>query len=170
MKLSTEILFDEAAIHRRVEEMAAEIRDGTPPGARLSVLAILNGAFMFCADLVRRLPPPVEIGLMRVPSIRGGGDPTAMALPPGLAVHDAHVLVVEDILDGGHTLAAIRRRLEAERPASLRFAVLLDKPSGREVDFRPDHVGFRVPDRWVVGYGLDHDGLHRNLPHLTYVE
>ena len=82
----------------------------------------------------------------------------------------AELLIVEDILDSGRTLAALREALLARRPRRVRIAVLLDKPAGREVPLAPDYVGFTVPDRWVVGYGLDVDGLYRNLPYVTYVE
>jgi hypoxanthine phosphoribosyltransferase len=79
------------------------------------------------------------------------------------------VLLLEDILDTGRTLAALKERLLEEGPARLRVAVLLDKPARRAVDFRPDYRGFEVPDRWIVGYGLDVEGLYRNLPYITYV-
>ncbi len=170
MRLSSEILIGEQALRRRVEAMAAAIAADTAEDVTLSVLALLDGAFLFCADLVRRLAMPVRVALVPVVSVARGGDPGSLALPPGFPVAGADVLVVEDILDTGETLAALERRLAALGPRRLRFAVLLDKPVRRKVVFRPDYVGFEVPERWVVGYGLDFEGLYRNLPYVSYVE
>jgi hypoxanthine phosphoribosyltransferase len=103
-------------------------------------------------------------------SIRRGGDPTGIRLPEDFPVEDADLVVVEDILDTGCTLSALRRHLETLRPRRIRLAVLLDKPARREVEIRPDYVGFTVEDRWVVGYGLDSEGLYRNLPYISHVE
>ena len=170
MRLSGEILIGEAALRGRVEAMATAIAADTPEGAGLSVIALLDGAFMFCADLVRRLPMPIHLALVPVTSVDRGGDPTSIPLPAYFPVEGAEVLVVEDILDTGRTLQALRSHLLASRPARLRTAVLLDKPGRRAVPFTPDYVGFRVPDRWIVGYGLDLHGLYRNLPYISYVE
>jgi hypoxanthine phosphoribosyltransferase len=169
-RLSSEILIDEEQIARRVEAMALAIAADTPEGAPLSVLAILDGAFMFCADLVRRLPMPVRLGLVRVVSVERGGDPERVELPADFPVRGEELLVVEDVLDTGKTMAALRARLAAQAPRRIRLAVLLDKPARRAVAIRPDYSGFVVGDRWVVGYGLDWDGLYRNLPYISYVE
>ena len=131
---------------------------------------VLDGAFMFCADLVRRLPMPVHIGLVKLVSIERGGEPDQIVFPEDLPIRGADVLVVEDILDSGCTMAALTRRIRRERPSRLRLAILLDKPARRREAVEPDYVGFTVENRWVVGYGLDHEGLYRNLPYLTYVE
>jgi hypoxanthine phosphoribosyltransferase len=169
MRLSSEILISESALRSRVESMAAAITADTPEGTTLSVIALMEGAFVFCADLVRRLPMPVHLALLPIVSIERGGDPRHVALPAGLPLRGADVLVVEDILDTGRTLSALSQRLLEQAPARLRVAVLLDKPARRAVDFRPDYTGFTVPDRWIVGYGLDVEGLYRNLPYVTYV-
>jgi hypoxanthine phosphoribosyltransferase len=170
VRLSSDILIDEIHLARRVEEMARAIAADTPEGATLSVLSILDGAFMFCADLVRRLPMPVRVGLVPLVSVARGGDPDRVALPADLPIAGADVLVVEDILDSGRTLAALLERLRKREPRRVRLAVLLDKPARRVAEVRADYVGFAVDDRWVVGYGLDHEGLYRNLPYVTYVE
>jgi hypoxanthine phosphoribosyltransferase len=170
VRLASEILIDERRIGERVAVMAQAIAADTAEGVPLVVIALLDGSFMFCADLVRRLPMPVRIGLVPLISVGRGGAPERLSFPLGLPLASQDVLVVEDILDSGRTLGALRERLAAERPRRLRFAVLLDKPSGREVDVVPDYVGFTVGDRWVVGYGLDYEGLYRNLPYITYVE
>ena len=170
MRLSPEILISESAIASRVAAMASAIAADTEGQRELSVVALLDGAFMFCADLVRRLPMPVRLALVPVTSVDRGGDPRALALPDGFPVAGADVLLVEDILDTGRTLLALREHLSALAPRSLRIAVLLDKPARRAVPLVPDYVGFRVPDRWIVGYGLDVNGLYRNLPYISYVE
>ena len=170
MRLSKQILIDQATIHRRVQEMAAEIAADTPGDRPLSVLAVMDGAFLFCADLVRLLPAPVHLGFVRVVSVARGGDPTGVEIPAGFPVPGADLLVVEDILDTGKTLAALRHRLEALGPSRLRIAVLLDKPSRRSEEVHVDFTGFTVEDRWVVGYGLDWEGLHRNLPYISCVD
>lgn len=170
MGISGEVLISEEAIRRRVEAIAEAVAADTPDGAPLSVLAILNGAFMFCADLIRRLPMPVRVAFVPVISTRRGGNPASIRLPGDFPVRGADLLVVEDILDTGRTLDALLRHLESLHPSRLRLAVLLDKPARREVGIVPDYAGFQVPDRWVVGYGLDDDGMYRNLPYVTYVE
>ena len=170
MRLSREILIGETALQARVEALARAIATDTEDGRELSVIALMDGAFMFCADLVRRLPMPVRVALVPVTSIDRGGKPEELALPDGFPVEGADVLVVEDILDTGRTLAALRAHLLGRRPARLRIAVLLDKPARRAIPLLADYVGFQVPDRWIVGYGLDVDGLYRNLPYVTFVE
>jgi hypoxanthine phosphoribosyltransferase len=170
MRLSADILIDRDRIDERVAAIAAAVAADTPEGRPLSVLALMDGAFMFCAALVRRLPMPVPLALAPVTSVLRGGDPSAIQLPADFPVRDADVLVVEDIYDTGQTLAALLRHLDALGAARVRLAVLLEKPARREVDLEIDYLGFRVPDRWVVGYGMDADGLYRNLPYVTYVE
>ena len=170
MRLSSEVLYGEEELQRRVAAMATAIAADTPEGETLSVLALMDGAFMFCSDLVRRLPMPVRLAFVPVPSVRRGGDPARLRLPAGFPVTGADLLVVEDILDTGCTLAALKQHLATLSPRRVRLAVLLDKPARREVEIRPEYVGFTTGDRWVVGYGLDSGGLYRNLPYISYVE
>jgi hypoxanthine phosphoribosyltransferase len=170
VRLSGEILIGETALTMRVEAMARAIAADTREGGELSVIGLLDGAFMFCADLVRRLPMPVRLALVPIRSIERGGDPSTLALPEGFPLEGADVLVVEDILDTGRTLLALKLHLMAQRPARLRLAVLLDKPARRAVPLVADYVGFQVPDRWIVGYGLDAGGVYRNLPYISFVE
>jgi hypoxanthine phosphoribosyltransferase len=170
VRLSPEILIGESALQARVEALARAIAADTGDGGELSVIALMDGAFMFCADLVRRLPMPVRLALVPIKSIDRGGNPSALVFPDGFPLEGADVLVVEDILDTGRTLAALGGHILEQRPARLRTAVLLDKPGRRTVTFHADYVGFQVPDRWIVGYGLDLHGLYRNLPYVTFVE
>lgn len=169
MRLSSEFLIGEEQLDRRVKAMASAIAADTE-GSELSVLALMDGAFMFCADLVRRLAMSVRLAFVPVVSVQRGGDPSRVALPADFPVRGSDLLVVEDILDTGRTLSALRRRLESLQPRRIRLAVLLDKPTRREVEIKPDYVGFRVQDRWVVGYGLDSRGLYRNLPYISFME
>jgi len=169
-RLAGDILIDECTLQARVEALASAIAADTPEGARLSVLALLDGAFMFCADLVRRLPMPVHVALVPVVSIARGGKIADLRLPDGFPVEGADLLVVEDVLDTGETLAALRAHLARLSPARVRLAVLLEKPGPPDRGVAVDYLGFRVPDRWVVGYGLDYEGLYRNLPYVSYVE
>jgi hypoxanthine phosphoribosyltransferase len=170
MRLSSEILIPERAIRERVRALAAAIATDTPDGSNLTVLALMDGAFIFCADLVRWLPMPVQLALVPLKSVDRGGDPAGIVLPQEVPARGADILVLEDILDTGRTLSVLRAHLEALGPRRVRIAVLLDKPSRRSVPVAPDYVGFTVPDRWVVGYGLDFNGLYRNLPYISYME
>jgi len=170
MRLSSRILIGEDDLNHRIEAMADAIAADTPEGETLSVLALMDGSFMFCADLVRRLPMPVRLAFPPMPSVARGGDPTRLVLPDDFPVRGADLLVVEDILDTGQTLRLLRETLQSREPRRIRIAVLLDKPARRLEEFHPDYVGFTVDDRWVVGYGLDSDGLYRNLPYISFVE
>jgi hypoxanthine phosphoribosyltransferase len=177
VQLTDEVLIPRERIAARVAELGREIAADRPCGSRgpdgsaeLSVLCVMDGAFMFCADLVRELPLRVNLGFARVCSVERGGDPDRAPLPADLPVRDADLLVVEDVLDTGQTLARLLARLEALGPRRLRCAVLLDKPARRRASVRANYVGFAVEDRWVVGYGLDHEGRYRNLPYVSYVK
>ena len=170
MRLGSQILIDEDQLRLRIEAMAGAIAADTPEGSTLSVLALMDGAFMFCADLVRRLPMPVRLAFVPVISIRRGGDPARIVLPADFPIEGADLLVVEDILDTGQTLSALKENLIKRNPRRLRLAVLLDKQAHRLVEIIPDYVGFSVDDQWVVGFGLDSDGLYRNLPYISPME
>jgi len=170
MRLSEQILIDEPAIRERVREIAAEIAADTPGDRPLSVLAVMDGAFLFCADLVRLLAIPVHLGFVRVTSVDRGGDPSEVEIPCDLPIAGADLLVVEDILDTGKTLAALRQKLDGLKPARVRVAVLLDKPARRSEQVGVDFVGFSVENHWVVGYGLDWRGLYRNLPYISFMD
>ena len=170
MRLSGEILIGETALQSRVEALARAIAADTTEGGELSVIGLMDGAFMFCADLVRRLPMPVRLALVPMTSIGRGGDPSGLAFPESFPIEGRDVLVVEDILDTGRTLHALKVHILDHRPARLRIAVLLDKPFRRKIPLTADYVGFQVPDRWIVGYGLDADGLYRNLPYISFLE
>lgn len=161
------ILFHETTILSRLDEVGRQLtRDYD--GKELTVVLILHGGIFFAADLLRRINLPLRLASLSVESYHGGTETTGTvtfhqdALPD---VRGRHVLVVDDILDSGLTLATIRRRIEGEcAPASTRLCVLLEKRRPRPVEIHPDYVGFQIGDEFVVGYGLDYQGHYRNLP------
>jgi len=161
-----EILVSEAQIKRRLATLAAEI-DKTYAGQELTVIAIINGALLFTADLIRLINRPVRLDCVRVSSYRNST--TAVTEPQlrsnlTLDIQNRHVLLIDDILDTGKTLAMVVDLISGMNPASVRTCVLLDKRGRREVAFEADFAGFEIPDRFVVGYGLDFAERYRNLP------
>lgn len=165
MRLSDEPLLHTAEIAARVVELAAEIRHAYGE-ATFTVVVVLKGAAWFGADLVRLLPPTTTVEFIRAKSYVGdrSAGPPEFALFPESGITDQHVLLVEDILDTGHTLAAVCERLLKVCPASIKTCVLLDKPSRREIAVDVQFRGFEIDDHFVVGYGLDYNEQYRALP------
>jgi len=166
------VVLSAEAIAQRRAELAREIsRDYA--GRELLLLCVLKGSIPFFADLARELTVPVHFGCIGLSSYGSGTDSSGeVDLTVDLVedVSDRQVLVVEDIVDSGRTLARLRQLLEARGPESLRVVALLDKPSRRCVDVVVDYVGFTIPDEFVVGYGLDHAERFRNLPFVMALE
>ncbi len=160
------ILIDEEVIHRRLDTMAGEIEREFPPGPLL-VIILLKGALVFAADLLRRVPRVLELECLNVASYHGGTESSGTVdfldrhFPE---VKGRHVLLLDDILDTGRTLDAVKRRLLEEGAAGVHTAVLLSKDKARAAEVNADHVGFQIGDEFVVGYGLDYQGKYRNLP------
>jgi hypoxanthine phosphoribosyltransferase len=161
------ILFQERTILQRLDEMAEEItreyRD-----KELTVIAVLNGSIIFAADLLRRIPLPLKLDCVSVASYHGGTESIGhvtfdqISMPD---VDDRHVLIVDDILDSGRTLFAIREKLSTDaRPKSVKVCVLLRKIKERAKPAEADFTGFDIEDEFVVGYGLDYQERYRNLP------
>jgi hypoxanthine phosphoribosyltransferase len=157
-----------ARIARRVRELGRQISEmyadiDTP----LVMIVILKGATVFAADLLRSLSIPAELEFVRAASY-GSGTSSSGHLKLAHMVEGPlvgrHVLLVEDIIDSGRTVNAIAKRLRRLGPASVRLAALLDRPARREVEVTIDFCGFVIPDRFVIGYGLDYAGLYRELP------
>ena len=148
---------------RQISEVYADI--DTP----LVMVVILKGATVFAADLLRSLSIPAELEFVRASSYPTGtssnGRLKLAHMVQGTMV-GRHVLLVEDIIDSGVTVSAVARRIRRLGPASLRIAALLDRPARREVEVQIDFCGFVIPDRFVIGYGLDYAGLYRELPHI----
>lgn len=166
------VLFTTDQIARRVAELAADIRRDGPDGP-LTVLAILHGAAVFVNDLVKHLDGETAVQLIEASSYGDGivsGGQVALNGAGELDLAGRDVLIVDDIADTGCTLAAVRRAVEAMGPRSVRTCVLLDKPSRRRIEVAIDYCGFEVPDVFVVGYGLDHAGRYRDLPHIARLE
>ena len=165
---TTEVLIPADRIQQRVDEMAQQLmRDYH--GRPLTIVGVLTGCLMFLADLVRHLELSLRIGLIQASSYRGAATaPGALHVHPELLpdLRGRHLLLLDDILDTGHTLAHLVRELQTLAPASLRVAVLLRKRGRQEEHLEPDYCGFEIPDAFVVGYGLDYNDEYRNLPYI----
>ena len=165
-------LISAKSIAARIESLAREIGAEFAGTDKLVVVGLLRGSFVFIADLVRELDLPVEVDFLEASSY---GDSTESSREVRIlkdlraAIEGRDVLVVEDIVDTGHTLNHVTRYLLTRKPARLRTIALLDKPSRREVDFRADWIGFSIPDEFVVGYGIDYAQRNRNLPYIGKV-
>jgi hypoxanthine phosphoribosyltransferase len=160
------VLVSPPAIKRRVATLAAQL-NREYARKDLMVVAIVNGALIFAADLLRQLRSPLRLDCLRASSYHDGtkavGEPRIVDQMK-LDVSGQHVLLVDDILDTGKTLAAVAGLLKSKGAASVRTCVLLDKKARRAVPFEADYVGFEIPDEFVVGYGLDCNERYRNLP------
>ena len=163
-----EILLDAETIARRVRELAAQISVDYR-GRPLRLVGILKGAWVFLADLVRQLTFEVTVDFISIESYGNNSTASgAVKITKDLdrSIEGLDVLVVEDILDTGHTFEYLRGVLQAHKPRSLRVVTLLDKPSRRVRPVQADYVGFTIPDVFVVGYGLDYAQQYRNLPDI----
>jgi hypoxanthine phosphoribosyltransferase len=155
-------------VKRLASEITRDYHDKNP-----LLIGILKGSFMFLADLVRQLDFPLELEFVRLSSYgRGRQTSGKVKVVQGLrsAVRGRHVLVVEDIIDTGITVAFLLDYLKSKKPVSTRLCTLTDKPSRRRVPVTIDYTGFTVPDKFLVGYGLDCDEQYRNLPEIYYLE
>lgn len=162
------VLFDEATILARLDQIAAEIVEDFRE-RELTVIAILNGSLMFMADLLRRIPLPLKLDCLSVASYHGGVETTGELIFRQVALPDIagrHILILDDILDSGTTLAAVRQKLETAGPLSIRICVLLQKKKTRLRPVEADYIGFEIEDEFVVGYGLDYMERYRNLPSI----
>jgi hypoxanthine phosphoribosyltransferase len=164
-----EILIEEGPLQARIAELGAEISRAYE-GHDLLLVGVLKGAVFFMADLMRELTIPCEIDFMAISSYGAGTDSSGVVrilkdLDANIA--GRHVLVVEDIIDSGLTLSYLMRSLSARKPASLEICALLTKPERREIDVPVRFVGFEIPNRFVIGYGLDFAERYRNLPYVA---
>lgn len=160
------------SIAARIEVLAKIISDEFRDTDKLVVVGLLRGSFVFIADLVRELDLPVEVDFLEASSYGDGMESSReVRIFKDLRgqIEGRDVLVVEDIIDTGHTLAHVTDYLRTRQPARLKTIALLDKPARREVDFRADWTGFEIPDEFVVGYGIDYAQRNRNLPFIGKV-
>ena len=162
------ILFHETTILSRLDQLATQI-SAEYRERELTVIAVLNGSLMFMADLLRRIPLPLKLDCLSVASYHGKAETSGEVIFKQIAlpdVTDRHILILDDILDSGHTLAAIRDKLEMAKPRSIRVCVLLSKKKTRSRHVDADYIGFEIEDEFVVGYGLDFMERYRNLPYI----
>lgn len=157
----------EELIDKKIQAIAEAI-DRDYAGKRPLFIAILNGAFMFASDLFKKITIEAEISFIKLASYKGtkssGQVITAIGLDTDL--HGRHVVIVEDIVDTGKTLSEFLPQLEHQQPASLKIAALLHKPEATVYPITVDYLGFSVPNKFLLGYGLDYDGLGRNIPSI----
>ncbi len=163
-----EVLFSEQDINKRIEELGMQISKDYE-GKFPLLVCILRGAFMFLADLVRKIDIPMSVDFMAISSYGGKTDSTGQVKilkDLDTSIKNRHVLIVEDIVDTGLTMDAVTRLLGTRKPASLKIASLLDKEERRLIPIKVDYYGFKVPNEFVVGYGLDYEERYRNLPFI----
>ena len=172
MRLHTDIeriLIDAEMIQRRVDELATQINADYANVDELLLVGILKGAFIFLADLARRLTVSHHVDFIALSSYSRGAisaGAVRLIMDTRATVTDHHVLVVEDIVDTGYTLDYLLRTFRARKPASLCTCALLSKPERRRVEVPVDYLGFEIPDVWLVGYGLDYADRFRTLPYI----
>jgi len=169
---AVERMISAKTIAARIEDLAREIEAAYAGTDKLVVVGLLRGSFVFIADLVRELDLPVEVDFLEASSYGNATESSREVrilkdLRGKIAGRD--VLVVEDIVDTGHTLAHVVHLLKSRNPARLNTIALLDKPTRREVDVTADWIGFEIPDEFVVGYGIDYAQRNRNLPYIGKV-
>lgn len=164
-----EILVQPDDLHHRVRELAKEISRDYADREPLLV-CVLKGAVFFLADLMRELEIPCEVDFMAVASYGSATQSSGVVRilkDLDMPIEGRDVIIVEDIIDSGLTLQYLLRNLRARKPASLAVCALLTKPSRLEVDIQPRYIGFEIPDRFAIGYGLDHAERYRNLPYVA---
>jgi hypoxanthine phosphoribosyltransferase len=163
-----EILIGPEELQARVRELGAEI-SADYTGRDLLLVGVLKGAVFFMADLMREISVSCEIDFMAISSYGASTDSSGVVRilkDLDLNIDGRHVLVVEDIIDSGLTLSYLLRNLESREPASLEICALLTKPDRREIDVPVRYIGFEIPNRFVIGYGLDFAERYRNLPYV----
>ena len=167
-----EILIDADSLRGRIAELGEEI-SASYAGRELLLIGVLKGAVFFMADLMRHLTVPCEVDFMAISSYGDATDSSGIVRilkDLDINIEGRHVLVVEDIIDSGLTLSYLIRNLESREPATLEVCALLTKPSRREIDVPVRYVGFEIPNKFVVGYGLDFAERYRNLPYVGVLD
>jgi hypoxanthine phosphoribosyltransferase len=166
------VLIAEEDVRRRVTELARRIDEDYVDADEILLIGVLRGAFIFLADLARQLRTPHRVDFIALSSYENGSTfagGVRLIMDSRISVSGRHVLVVEDILDSGRTLAYLLETFAARHPTSLRSCALVRKP-GQEVEIELDYLGFDIPDEWVVGYGLDFGDHYRTLPYIGVVD
>lgn len=168
LKDRIEVLISQEQIQQKVKELGAQISHDFA-GKEMCVIGILKGCFLFMADLIRHIDVPLSCDFLGVSSYGSRTKSSGVVKITSdltFSVTGKDLLIVEDILDTGLTLSYLMENLRTRKPESVKICTLLHKPSNTVVDIKPDYVGFTVPDRFVIGYGLDFDQYYRNLPFI----
>lgn len=166
------VLFSEKEIAEIVKTLAARI-NADYSGEEIIVGVVLKGSLTFAADLIRKLDMPIRLDFIQASSYGGGSKSTGhVKIKKDLEndIGGKHLLLVEDIIDSGNTLAGLTELLKNRGPASVKICALLSKPSRREVEIEAEYIGAEIPDEFVVGYGLDYDEKYRNLPYIGVLQ
>lgn len=166
------ILIDEEKIHERIDEIAKQIKDEYK-NREIIFVCILKGSIFFTVDLARRIDADIKLEFIRVSSYNDGTESSGeikMILDLKDSIEGKDVIVIEDIIDTGRTLSYLIEYLKMKKPNSIKLCALLDKPDRRTIPVKADYTGFKIPDKFVVGYGLDVDEKYRNLPYIGYIE
>ncbi len=166
------VYLTEEQVEKRIRELGAEI-SAVYVEEPVGLICILKGSAFFTCELAKRITSPVELEFMSVSSYGAGTSSSGVVRivnDLGTSIEGKNVIVIEDIIDSGRTLNYLLENLKTRNPKSLRLCTLLDKPDRRVVQVDVDYVGFEIPDKFVVGYGLDYDQRYRNLPYIGFVE
>jgi hypoxanthine phosphoribosyltransferase len=166
-----ELFIPEKVITKEIKRVAMNVARDMKEKNPLFI-CVLNGAFMFASDLIKRINVPCEVGFIRLKSYHGTQSSGSVKEIQGLVenIENRHVVIIEDIIDTGHTMSYLMNKLKTERPASVKIACLLFKPNALEIDIKPDYCALEIPNDFIVGYGLDYDGLGRNLKDIYKIK
>ena len=167
---SIEVLIPEEQIRGRIREMAEELSEKYK-GQEVVLIGILNGSVFFMTALAQLMTVPIEIDFMAASSYVGTDSTGKVLITKDLSrsIEGRNVLIVEDIVDTGQTLHLLKEMLEQRNPAGIEIVTLLDKPERRKVEFEADVIGFRIPDKFVVGWGMDYNQKYRELPYIGVI-
>lgn len=166
------VLIEEKKLNKRISEIASQI-EKEYAGKEITLICILKGSVFFTVDLAKKIRGDVKLEFIRVSSYNDGTESSGeikMKLDLKDSIKGKDVIVVEDIIDTGRTLSYLIEYLKMKKPNSVKLCALLDKPERRVEDVKVDYTGFEIPDKFVVGYGLDFDEKYRNLPYVGYIE
>ena len=166
------VLIDEKKLQERIKEIAKQMEEEYK-GKELTLICILKGSIFFTVDLAKNINGDVKLQFIRVSSYNDGTESSGeikMKLDLKDSIQGKDVIVIEDIIDTGRTLAYLIEYLKMKKPNSVKLCALLDKPDRRIQQVKVDYTGFQIPDKFVVGYGLDWDEKYRNLPYIGYIE
>lgn len=171
MKPKLDVYISERKIRNRISQLAKAIIDEFKDSTPLTMIYISNGAMIFAADLARKINLPMKLDSISASSYSNKKSSGKVRLVKKMKINlkGENVLVVDDILDTGRTLSCISKFILYQKPAKLKICVLLDKPSRRLTPIKADYCGFTIPDKFVVGYGLDYNELYRNLPFIAII-